>query len=70
MSDIAFGEVPPLADNVDGGEGDGAGDRSYDTINMGLDTVAMKPHIARERWEGLIEEIIFKPEQINVIDLK
>ena len=70
MSDIAFGEVPPLADDVDGGEGDGAGDRSYDTINMGLDTVAMKPHIARERWEGLIEEIIFKPEQINVIDLK
>ena len=30
----------------------------------------MKPHTARERWEGLIEETAFKPEQINVIDLK
>ena len=30
----------------------------------------MKPHIAQERWEGLIEEIIFKPERINVIDLE
>jgi len=70
VSDTAFDEAPPLADDVDGGEEDGAGDRSQDTINVGLDTVAMKPHIARERWEGLIEEIIFKPEQINVIDLK
>ena len=70
VSDTAFDEAPPLADDVDGGEEDGAGDRSYDTINVGLDTIAMKPHIARERWEGLIEEIIFKPEQINVIDLK
>ena len=30
----------------------------------------MKPHIARERWEGLIEEIIFKPKRIKVIDLE
>jgi hypothetical protein len=46
------------------------GNRSCDTIDAGLDTVAMKPHIARERWEDVIEEIIFKPEQVNVIDLK
>ena len=70
MSDTAFDETSLLADDVDGVEEDGAGDRSCDTINVGLDTVAMKPHIAREKWEGLIEEIIFKPEQINVIALK
>jgi len=70
VSDTAFDEGSLLADDVDGVEEDGAGDTSCDTIYTGLDTVAMKPHIARERWEGLIEEIIFKPEQINVIDLK
>ena len=70
MSDTASDEAPPLADDVDGGEEDGAGDRSWDTINVGLDTLAMKPHIARERWEGLIEETTPKPERTNVIDLK
>jgi len=70
VSDTAFDEGPLLADDADGTEEDGAGDRSCDTINVGLDTVAMKPHIAREKWEASIEEIIFKPEQINVIDLK
>lgn len=70
VSDTAFDESLLLTDDVDGTEEDGAGDRSCDTINVGLDTIAMKPHIARERWEGLIEEILFGPEQINVIDLK
>ena len=70
VSDTAFDESSLLPDDVDGVDEDGAGDTSYDTIHPDLDTVAMKPHIARERWEGLVEEIIFKPEQINVIDLK
>jgi len=50
VSDTAFDEGPPLADDVDGSEEDGVGDRSCDTINAGLDIVAMEPHIARERW--------------------
>lgn len=70
VSDTAFDESSLLPDDVDGVEEDGEGDTSCDTINTGLDTVAMKPHIARERWEDLIEGIIFKPDQINVIDLK
>ena len=70
VSDTAFDESCLLPDDVDGVEEESAGDTSYDTIHPDLDTVAMKPHIARERWEGLVEEIIFKPEQINVIDLK
>lgn len=59
-----------LADDVNGTEDDGAGNTSSDTINPELDTVTMRPHIAREKWERLIEDIIFKPEQINEIDLK
>lgn len=70
MSDTTFDESPALADDVDElGEGD-AGDTSCDTINPDSDTVTMKPHIAREKWERLIEDIIFKPEQINEIGLK
>ena len=65
VSDTAFDEssLPPDDD-------DGVGDTSCDTIFGDLDTVAMKPHIARERWEDLIEGVIFKTELINVIDLK
>ena len=70
VSDTAFDESSLLPDDADGVEEDGVGDSSFDTIHPDLDTVAMKPHIAREKWEGLVEEIIFKPEQINVIDLK
>jgi hypothetical protein len=70
VSDTAFDEPSLLADDADGVEEDSAGDTSCDTIHVGLDTVAMKPHIARAKWEDLIEEIIFKPEPINVIDLK
>lgn len=70
VSDSTFDEAPLLADDVGGAGDDSAGDASCDTINVGLDTVAMKPHIAREKWEDLIEQIIFKPEQINRIDLK
>ena len=70
VSDTAFDENSVLTDDVDGVEGGGAGDTSCDTINPDLDTIAMKPHIAREKWERLIEDIIFKPEQINEIDLK
>lgn len=70
LSDTAFDENSSFADDVGTTEDDGAGDTSHDTINVGLDTVAMKPHVARERWEDLIEKIIFKPEQINAIDLK
>jgi len=70
VSDTAFDEssVPP--DDVDGVGEDSVGDTSCDTIFPDLDTVTMKPHIARERWEDLIEGVIFKPEQINAIDLK
>ena len=70
VSDTAFDESSLLPDDVDGVEGDGVGDSSCDTIFVDLDTVAMKPHIARERWEDLIEGVIFKTEQVNVIDLK
>ena len=70
VSDTAFDVGSLLADDVDGVEEDGIGDASYDTISAGLDTVAMRPHIARERWEELIEGVVFKPEQVNVIDLK
>ena len=70
MSDTAFDERSLLPDDVDGVERDGVGDSSCDTIFVDLDTVAMKPHIARERWEDLIEGVIFKTEQVNVIDLK
>jgi len=70
VSDTAFDGGTSPADDVDETEEDGVGDASCDTINPDLDTVAMKPHIAREKWERLIEEIIFKPEQINEIDLK
>ena len=70
VSDSTFDEVPLLASDVGGPGDDSAGDTSCDTINVGLDTVTMKPHIAREKWEDSIEQIIFKPEQINIIDLK
>lgn len=70
VSDTAFDESSLLADDVGGVEEDDAGDTSCDTINVGLDSIAMKPNIARERWENSIEGVIFKPEQINHIDLK
>ena len=70
VSDTAFGEGSLPADDADGVVEDGEGDTSCDTIDAGLDTILTKPHIARERWENLIEEIIFKPERTNVIDLK
>jgi hypothetical protein len=70
VSDTAYDESSLLADDVDGVEGDSAGDTSCGTIDPGLDTVTMKPHIAREKWEEIIADIIFKPEQVNVIDLK
>lgn len=69
VSDTAFDESPALAEDADEVEEGGTGDTSCDTINPDLDTVAMKPHIAREKWERLIEDIIFKPEQINEISL-
>ena len=67
VSDTAFGEGSLLADEV---EDEDSGNASCETINPDLDTVTMKPHIAREKWERLIEDIIFKPEQINEIGLK
>jgi hypothetical protein len=70
VSDTAFDENSLPADDGDGVEQDGEADASSGTINPDLDTLAMKPHIAREKWEGLIEDIIFKTEQINEIDLK
>lgn len=70
VSDTAFDESSLQPDDVDGVEEAGAGNTSCDTICVELDTVAMKPHIARERWEDLIEEVMFKPELVNVIDLK
>ena len=70
VSDTAFEGSSSLADGTDEVEEDDASDASFDTINPDVDTVAMKPHIAREKWERLIEDIICKPEQINEIDLK
>ena len=70
VSDTAFDHSSLLADDADEVEDEGSGNASCDTINPDVDTVTMKPHIAREKWERLIEEIIFKPEQINEIDLK
>ncbi|KAF9785250.1 hypothetical protein BJ322DRAFT_820664 [Thelephora terrestris] len=69
VSDTAFDGGSSLADDIDEVDEDGEGDASCDTINPELDTVSMKPHIAREKWERSIEDIIFKPEQVNEIDL-
>ena len=70
VSDTPFDGSSVLADDVDDTEEDGAGNTSCDTINPELDTLVMKPHIAREKWERLIEDIIFKPEQVNEIALR
>ena len=69
VSDTAFDESSLPPDDVDGVE-DGVGDSSCDTIFPDLDTVAMKPHIAREKWEKSMEGALFGTELINVIDLK
>ena len=70
VSDTAFDGGSTLADDVDDTEEDAEGDMSSGTINPDLDTVTMKPHIAREKWERSVEDIIFKPEPVNEIDLK
>lgn len=69
VSDTAFDELSLPAGDTDTVEEEEE-DSSRGAIDPDLDTLAMKPHIAREKWEGLIEDIIFRPERINVIDLK